>query len=72
MNYIVLYFISKSMIHFGLLFVKAARSVSRLLFYFIFASGHTVVPASLIERTIFAPSVGAFVQVNCKIPLETM
>ena len=48
------------MIYFELLFVKAVRSVSR----FFFASEHTVVPASLVEKTVFAPSVGAFVQVN--------
>ena len=60
MNYIVLHFISRTMIYFELLFVKAVRSVSR----FFFASEHTVVPASPVEKTVFAPSVGAFVQVN--------
>ena len=43
-----------SMAYFELIFVKEIMSVSRLIFFFFFACGCAVVPASFVEKTIFS------------------
>ena len=40
--------------YFELIFVKEIMSVSRLIFFFFFACGCAVVPASFVEKTIFS------------------
>ena len=51
----VLHYILQSVIHFKLIFVKGIRSVSRIFFFFFFASGCSVAQVSLVEKTTFAP-----------------
>ena len=53
--FIVLYFIFRSLIHFGLIFVKFVKFVSRLIFFF-FACEYLVVPTPFAKKTIFVPS----------------
>ena len=51
---IVLYFTYRSMIHFELIFVKSAKSVSE--FILLCEGGWSIVSTPFVEETIFAPS----------------